>query len=59
LAGTDARTRLRLSAAADADPAHKHEKPELYAPQWLDMTDISCLNMPGIVRISLGKLPIR
>jgi 8-oxo-dGTP pyrophosphatase MutT (NUDIX family) len=38
------------------DPSHIRDSQELLDLQWLDMSDISCLNMPDITRIILGDV---
>jgi 8-oxo-dGTP pyrophosphatase MutT (NUDIX family) len=52
----DTRFFLTFTDEAGIDPSHIRDSQELLDLQWLDMSDISCLNMPDITRIILGDV---
>ncbi|KAA0698396.1 NUDIX hydrolase [Neorhizobium sp. P12A] len=52
----DTRFFLTFTDEADINPSHIRDSQELLDLQWLDMSDISCLNMPDITRIILGDV---
>jgi 8-oxo-dGTP pyrophosphatase MutT (NUDIX family) len=52
----DTRFFLTFTDEAGIDPSHIRDSQELLDLQWLDMSDISCLNMPEITRIILGDV---
>ncbi|MGY5806118.1 hypothetical protein ACXHXG_00270 [Rhizobium sp. LEGMi198b] len=50
-AGGSGHTPLLPSDGTSIDPPYIHDSRELLDLQWLDIGDISCLNMPGVERI--------
>jgi 8-oxo-dGTP pyrophosphatase MutT (NUDIX family) len=52
----DTRFFLAFTDEAGIDPSHIRDSQELLDLQWLDMGDISCLNMPDITKVILGDV---
>jgi 8-oxo-dGTP pyrophosphatase MutT (NUDIX family) len=52
----DTRFFLTFTDEVGIDPTAIRDSRELLDLQWLDMSDISCLNMPDITRIILGDV---
>jgi 8-oxo-dGTP pyrophosphatase MutT (NUDIX family) len=52
----DTRFFMTFTDEVGIDPSHIRDSQELLDLQWLDISDISCLNMPDITRIILGDV---
>jgi 8-oxo-dGTP pyrophosphatase MutT (NUDIX family) len=52
----DTRFFMTFTDETGVDPSHIRDSQELLDLQWLDMSDISCLNMPDITKVILGDV---